>query len=105
MASLAAAGVEVSYPEREMAFDSAKEILEIVVGSGMFGAVAPILIAYIKARLGQKVAVSFYESGKVKQITAPTPKDVEQLAAILNPPAAISPGEAAKKPQNEPRAP
>jgi hypothetical protein len=58
-ASLHAAGVAFSYPKREMAFDSAEELLEIVVAANItFRALRPIIVEWIKGRAGQKVRIT-----------------------------------------------
>lgn len=96
--SLEAAGVAFSYPEREMAFDSAEDILEIVVASGVaFRAMRPIIIAYLSGRAGQKIAVSFYESGRIKHIVAPTTEDVDCVAGILDASPTLHSSESQKK--------
>ncbi len=80
-AMLEAAGVAFSYPDQGgMAFDSASDLLEIVVSSTVaFRAVRPVLLEWIKGRAGQKVIMK--DGGK--HIEAPTIEDAERAWKLI----------------------
>jgi hypothetical protein len=79
-ASLEAAGVTFSYPKREMAFDSAEDLLEIVVAASVaFRSLRPVIIEWIKGRTGQKVCIRACK----KSVEAPTIEEAKRAWKLI----------------------